>query len=466
MTQPGDIGSLRAELSGIALTRSDSGYDEARSAFNGAIDRYPAVIARCADAADVATAIKFARQCRLEVSVRGGFHSAAGSAICDDGLMIDLSSMRLVTVNPATRRARVGGGATLADVDGPTQEHGLAVPAGIISDTGVGGLTLGGGMGWLTPLYGLAADNLVSAEVVSADGRLVRAAADENPDLLWALRGGGGNFGVVTEFEFQLHPVGPVVHVGLFFYGLEQGTAALRLGREIIATQPADANLMMFGVNAPPAPFVPEQFHFMPCYALAVVGFGTEDHHARIVARIREALPPLFDFVTPIPYVQLQQMFDQAYPWGVHAYDKSLYLNELSDGAIAVIGEHLPRRSSPMSAVFIYWLGNGYTRMGDDDTGFGGSRSARFSLFLVGAAGNSEVMPSERDWVRSCWAALRPHAQGPGSYVNMEAELGEDRVRASYGPVKYERLARIKAKYDPDNVFHHNANIKPALQPI
>lgn len=466
MVQVTDIESFRTELSGTALVRGNDGYDQARSAWNGEIDRYPAVIVRCAGAADVAAAIGFARQCGLEISVRGGFHNTAGTAICDDGLMIDLSPLRQVEVDPAARRARVGGGATLGDLDAATQEHGLAVPAGIVSHTGVGGLALGGGMGWLTPQLGLTADNLVSAEVVTADGRRLRAAADENQDLFWALRGGGGNFGVVTEFEFQLHPVGPLVHLGLFFWGLDQGAEALRLGRALFATLPGNANAMISSVNAPPAPFVPEQCHFMPGYVVMVVGFGSAQDHAEVLAPIRAALPPLFEFVIPLPYTQLQQLFDRETRWGLNCYEKALYLDELTDEAISVITEQQARKTSPMSLLEFYRLGGAYGEVGDDETAFGGRRASRFGVFMVGLAENRELLAAERAWVRSFWEALRPHATGAGSYVNAMTEIEDDRVRASYGPAKYERLARVKAAYDPDNVFHLNANIKPALQPI
>jgi FAD/FMN-containing dehydrogenase len=466
MMQTTDIEALRTQLSGVVLTRGDTGYHEARSAWNGEIDRYPAVIARCAGATDVVAAIGFARQHGLEISVRGGFHNTAGTAICDDGLMIDLSPLRQVEVDPAARRARVGGGATLGDLDAATQAHGLAVPAGIVSHTGVGGLALGGGMGWLTPLFGLTADNLVSAEVVTADGRRLRAAADENQDLFWALRGGGGNFGVVTEFEFQLHPVGPLVHLGMFFWGLDQGAEALRLGRDLFATLPGNANAMIISVNAPPAPFVPEQFHFMPGYIVVVVGFGSAEEHAGVLAPIRAALPPLFEFVTPMPYTQLQQMFDQGTQWGTNCYEKALYLDELTDGAIAVITEQQVRKTSPMSLLELYRLGGAYAEVGEDETAFGGRRTSRFGVFMIGLTTNPEQLVAERAWVRSFWEALRPHATGAGGYVNAMTEIEDDRVRASYGPVKYERLARVKAAYDPDNVFHLNANITPALQPI
>ncbi len=380
--------------------------------------------------------------------------------------MIDLSPLRHVEVDPANRRARVSGGTTLGELDAATQMHGLAVPAGVISHTGVGGLALGGGLGWLTALYGLTADNLVSAEVVTADGRRLRAAADEHPDLLWALRGGGGNFGVVTEFEFRLHPVGPVVHVGLFFWSLDQGTDVLKLGRDLFATLPVQTTAMISSVNAPPAPFVPERFHFMPGYLLAIVGIGSAAEHTRVLASVREALPPLFEFVAPMPYVQLQQMLDEGARWGLNCYEKSLLLDELSDEAIAVITDHQARKTSPLSMMELYRLGGAYAEIGEDETAFGGRRSARFGVFMVGLTDDPESLAAARGWVRSFWEAQHQHVTDAGSYVNAMADIEEDRVRASYGPAKYERLARIKAEYDPDNVFHHNANIKPALQPI
>jgi FAD/FMN-containing dehydrogenase len=466
VSQTTDIEAFRAALSGIALTRGDGDYDKARAAWNGEIDRYPAVIARCADAAAVADAIGFGQQRNLEISVRGGFHNSAGTAICDDGLMIDLSPLRHVEVNPVLRRARVGGGATLADLDAAAQAHGLAVPAGIVSHTGVGGLALGGGMGWLTPLYGLTADNLVSAEVVTADGRRLRASADEHPDLFWALRGGGGNFGVVTEFEFRLHPVGPIVHLGVLFWSLEQGADAIRLARDVFATLPGHVNAMLIGANAPPAPFVPEEYHFKPGYLLAVVGFGSAEEHAGVLASTRAALRPRFEFITPMPYLQLQKMFDEEAGWGVHCYEKALYLAELSDEAITVITEHQPRKASPRSMMELVRLDGAYTEVGEDETAFGGTRGSLISVNIIAITDDSEVLAAERTWVRSFWEALRPHAAGVGGYLNAMAEIQEDRVRASYGPAKYERLARIKAEYDPDNVFHLNANIKPALQPI
>ena len=275
--------------------------------------------------------------------------------------MIHLGSMNSVTVDPTARRAVCGGGATWADVDAATQQHALATPGGFISHTGIAGLTLGGGIGWLTKKAGLSCDNLVAAEIVTADSRIVRASKDDNAELFWALRGGGGNFGVVTSFEFALHPVGPLVNLGLFFFGLENGPQALRFAREYIKTLPPEAiAFLAIGLSAPPAPFVPEQYRFRPGHALLVAGFGSAEEHERIVAPIRKAVTPLFELVTPIPYVALQQMFNESAVWGSLAYEKALYLDELSDAAIAVIGEHVPKKSSPLSFCPTFTLAGAY----------------------------------------------------------------------------------------------------------
>src|SRR5712692_5941240 len=284
--------AFRRDFTGKVITPDDPDYDTARSVWNGAINRRPALIARSSVPAEVVQAIRFGRDQSLEISVRGGGHNFAGSAVCDDGLMIDLSAMRQVAVEPSARRAVVGGGATWGDLDAASQAHGLAVTGGFISHTGIAGLTLGGGIGWLTRKAGLSSDNLIAAEVVTADGRIVRASADHNADLFWAIRGGGGNFGIVTSFEYQLHAVGPLVHLGLFFWGADKGAEALRFSREFIKTLPRDMGVLIAGLSAPPAPFVPEQYRFAPGFALVIVGFGSEQEHQRNVQTIRESLPP------------------------------------------------------------------------------------------------------------------------------------------------------------------------------
>ncbi len=456
------LGTFRATMDGSVIGPEDAGYDEARKVWNAGIDRRPAAIACCKSAADVSAAVTFAVQQGLELAVRGGGHSMGGSGVVDDGLVVDLSQLNEVTVDAEAKRARVGGGALLGDLDAAAQAHGLATPAGLVSHTGVGGLTLGGGMGWLTRLAGLSIDNLLSAEIVTADGRILRADAEENPELYWAIRGGGGNFGVVTEFEFRLHDVGPLVRFGMLFWGLDQGADVLKLARDVIPTLPREVNVIIAAVNAPPLPFVPEQFHFQPGYALLVIGFGADAVHDEAMERLREALPPSFEHVTPMPYVALQQMLDEANGWGLHAFDKAVYLEDLTDDAVAVIAKYIPEKSSPLSVVLIYRLDEAYSEVGEDETAFSGGRSPRYNAFIIALCPTSDLLVAERAWVQSCWEDLHPHGLGVGAYVNGLTDPDDDRVRASYGQAKYDRLAGIKQTYDPGNVFHRNANVKPA----
>jgi FAD/FMN-containing dehydrogenase len=462
-TVSAEIDDFREVTDGPVLAPGEPDFDTARRVWNGEIDRHPAVIARCHSTRDVAEALAFARSHHLEVAVRGGAHNTAGTGTCDGGLVIDLSAMNGVVVDAAARRATVGGGALLADLDAATMAHGLAVPAGLVSHTGVGGLTLGGGMGWLTRKYGLTIDNLESAQVVTASGEVLQASAAEHPDLFWAIRGGGGNFGVVTSFEFRLHEVHPTVQFAMFFWGLDQGREVLAAAREIIPALPRDANAVVGAVNAPPAPFVPRQHLFEPGYAMMLTGFGSEQEHAELVAEIRRRVPPLFDMVAPLPYTQLQQTLDKTNAWGLHAYEKSAYLEDLNDDVIKVITDHAHRKSSPMSGFLLYRLDRAYSWVGDDETAFSGGRSPRYAAFMLGVAPDSGLLAAERDWVRDFWAALQPHADSGGDgYLNGTAEFPDSHVRGSYGAEKYERLARIKARYDPENVFHLNANIQPA----
>jgi hypothetical protein len=423
------IDELRAAMDGPVIAPGDAGFDGGRRVWNAGIDRRPSAIARCASAADVAAAIGVARQHGLEVSVRAGAHNTAGTAVSDGGLMIDLTLLNSVTVDPATRRARVGGGALLSRK------------------------------------YGLTIDNLLSAEVVTATGQVLRAARDENPNLFWAIRGGGGNFGVVTSFEFRLHEVDPTVQVGLFFWGLDQGPEALRLAREIVASMPPEVNAVIAALNAPPAPFVPPQHHFAPGYALVLTGFGSGPEHARLVEQIRQGTPaPLFDMVTAMPYVELQGMLDGANAWGNHCYEKGTYVEDLSDEVIDVVTAHVREKNSPMSMVLFYRLDGAFSQVGDGDTAFSGGRSPRFGVFIVGVAPDADLLSLDREWVRDLWSGLRPLAFGSGDgYVNASADFAGEQVRGSYGPATYERLAMIKAAYDPDNMFHLNANVIPAI---
>jgi FAD/FMN-containing dehydrogenase len=455
------VEALRGTVDGTVSMPGEAAYDTAVSIWNGVIQRRPAAVVSCASSDDVVAALAFARDSGLEVSVRGGGHNYAGHAVCDGGLMVDLTPMKSVVVDAAARRVVCGGGTTWGELDAATQEHGLALPGGFISTTGVAGLSLGGGFGWLSRLAGLTSDNLLAAEVVTADGRVLRAASDENEDLFWALRGGGGNFGVVTSFEFGLTPVGPLVHLGMFMYAPEQGGDVFRFAREYVKGLPDECGVFLAGLSAPPEPFVPEELHLAPVYAFVIVGFGDAESHAALVQPVREAVAPLVELITPMPYTALQQMFNGSAPWGILAYEKAVYLDELSDAAIDVILEQQPKKAFPLSFLPIFVLGGAYSRAADGETGFGGRRSHTYIVNIAAAAPTPELYEVERAWVRTFWTALAPHAAGVGSYVNFMTEPEEDRVRAAYGPQKYERLAQIKAQYDPDNLFHLNANIRP-----
>jgi FAD/FMN-containing dehydrogenase len=328
----------------------------------------------------------------------------------------------------------------------------------------VGGLSLGGGIGWLSPKAGLSCDNLVSARVVLADGRVVTASQTENPDLHWALRGGGGNFGIVTEFEFALTDVGPLVQLGMFFVPVERGAEGLKAIRDSLETLPEAFGRQIVGLNAPPLPFVPEALHFAPGYMVAVVGWGTPEEHADAVAPVREAVNPAFEMVTPIPYVGLQQLIDASAPWGILGYEKAIYLDELTDEAAAVVAEHFARKTSPMSIMPVFMLGGAYARVADDATAFGGSRSAKWLFNIAAIAPEPDLLAADRTWVREFFDALTPFSSNSGGYVNFIADVGDDdRVRTAYGPEKYDRLSSIKSTFDPDNVFHMNANIKPRV---
>ena len=371
--------------------------------------------------------------------------------------------MNGVIIDPEAKRARVQGGALLADLDAAAQAHGLAVTAGIVGHTGVAGLTLGGGYGWLTRLAGLSIDNLLGAEVVVADGRILPASGDENSDLFWAIRGGGGNFGVVTEFEFRLLHVDPMVQFGFFFWGQDKARAALRLMRDVIPGLPRSLNALPVGaLTAAPAPFVPVEHNFKTGFALLLAGFGDPVEHQKAVDHIRVTEPPLFDFVTTMPYLALQGMFNEPAGWGFYNYEKGAYYEDINDEMIEILSTKGLEKESPLSAVFFARLDEAYCEVGEDDTAFSGGRCPRYSLNFAASCATSEQLPAEREWVRSLFDALRPHMLGSGAYVNILAEEEDARIRETYG-AKYARLQMIKSQYDPNNVFRRNANIRPAV---
>ncbi|HEY5980452.1 MAG TPA: FAD-binding oxidoreductase [Microlunatus sp.] len=455
------VEKLRSRIDGAVITAIDDGFDRARRSWNADIDRRPAAVVQCATGQDVVAAIGHGRDHDLEIAVRGGGHSFPGHSSCDGGLVIDLGRLNGVRVDPLTRRARVQGGALLRDLDAATQEHGLAVPAGIVGHTGVGGLTLGGGMGWLTRRGGLTIDHLVGAEVVTADGRVRHASAIEEPDLFWALRGGGGNFGVVTEFEFDLIEVAPMVQFGLFFWGAEQGRDAHAAMRDLVRDLPLSLNaIRLAAYTAPPAPFVPAGFQGLTGTGLVLVGFDDPDAHQEVCERLRTTTPPLFDVVTPMPYVALQQLLDEANGWGFYAYDKGGYFAEISDNVIEVLTTVGPRKGSPMSLASIYPLDGAYSEVPDEATAFSGGRSPRCFMTMIAMTPSQQQLPAERAWVRDLFDALEPHMLDDGAYVNVLPDNDEQHLSRSYG-AKYPRLQEIKSRYDPDNVFHGNVNIRP-----
>jgi FAD/FMN-containing dehydrogenase len=448
------VDSLRSSMKGTALTPGDDGYDDARRIWNADIDRRPAVIAQCETAEDVSAAVRFGVEHDLEIAVRGGAHSVSGKSTVDDGLVIDLSKMDSAVVDPQVRRVRCGGGALLGPVIAAAQEHGLAYPVGAIGHTGVGGLTLGGGQGWLTRKHGMSIDNLLSAEVVLADGSIVRADANNHADLFWALRGGGGNFGVVTEFEFQLHPVGPMVQLAMLFYTLDQGREFLQAIRDISTSMPAETNLIFGGLNAPPEPFVPQEHQLKPGWMAAIVGFGSEAEHAGVVARLRDAVTPLFEMATPIPYAALQTMLDEANAWGFYNYEKGCSIPELSDAVIDVLAEAMPKKVSPLSATLIYRLDGAYCDVAEDATAYSGTRTPQYGVFTFATCPTPELLDVDRAWVRDMIDALKPYSLDT-TYINAVHELDDEEARSLYG-AKYERLVQIKQKYDPTNVFRRN----------
>ncbi|MBW0094218.1 FAD-binding oxidoreductase [Pseudonocardia sp. KRD-184] len=459
-TVSGDLALLRSAVAGAVTGPDDPGYDEARTVWNADVDRRPAAIVRVTGDADVSAAVRFAVESGLELAVRGGAHGASGPAVCDGGLTIDLRDLEAVAVDPVAHTARVGGGATLAQLDAATAVFGLATVAGTVGHTGVGGYTLGGGMGWLTPRFGLAVDNLLAVRIVTADGRVRRASAEQNADLFWAVRGGGGNFGVVTEFTFRLHELDPLVQVAAFFWPQSRAAEALRLADHVMSDVAPDGNALVAMVHAPPAPFVPPELQGTPVVGIVLAGFDRARLHTDMVDRIRAALPPAFELVTPMPYVALQQMFDEGAAFGHAAYERSTFLPRLSDGAIDALVEHTAT-ADPLAQVVLMRLDRAYCEVAEEDTAFGGARTPRVMAFLVGVAADSAGPAPVRARIRALSAALEPHSLGRGTYVNALAGAEHDRVRASYGP-KYARLARIKGEWDPQNVFHRNANISPA----
>ncbi|WP_296947635.1 FAD-binding oxidoreductase [uncultured Massilia sp.] len=453
------VAGLRASLRGPVLQPGDADYDDARRVWNAMIDRRPALIARCAGTADVLAALVFARRHGLPLAVRGGGHNIAGSAVCDDGLVIDLSGMRGVRVDPDARLAWVDGGALLADVDHETQAFGLAVPLGINSTTGVAGLALGGGFGWLSRMHGLTVDNLVGAEVVTADGRRRRAGPDEEADLFWALRGGGGNFGVVTGFEFALHPVGPDVTAGLLVFPQAEGNAVLRRYRDLVDTLPDEVAIWAVLRKAPPLPFLAPEVHGTDVVALAVFSPLAPAAVEPVVARACGVGRLLGEHVGAMPYVAWQKIFDPLLAPGARNYWKSHNFTRLSDAAIDVVLRYAAAAPTAQCEIFLGLIGGRANAPAPDATAYP-HRDILFAMNVHGrwteAADDARCMA----WAREFFAAAAPHAAG-SVYVNFLTQDEQARTGAAYG-ANHARLAQVKRRYDPDNLFRFNHNIAPA----
>jgi FAD binding domain/Berberine and berberine like len=445
---------------GRVFEPDDADYEDARKIWNGDIRRRPAVIASCTGAADVLAAVRFARERELPVAVRGGGHAVAGHALCEGGLVIDLSPMTGVRVDPLGGTARAQGGCLWRHVDHEAQAFGLAVTGGIVTHTGIGGLTLGGGIGHLMRRMGLAIDNLVACDVVTATGEFLVANDNEHPDLFWGLRGGGGNFGVVTSFEYRLHPLGPTVLAGLLAWPMEQAAEVLRFYRDFVADAPDEVGIMANLRLAPPLPAIPEELHGKPIVALVVCYAGPIEKGREVLRPLRAFLPPAVDAVVPKPYVAHQAMFDPAYPHGRHYYWKAWKLPPLTDAAIDTIVDHASKISSPYSAIPIFTLGGVVGRVPDDATAFTG-RSAAHDINIVASWLPDDPEPNRhKAWARATWEALRPFSEGV--YVNFLSDEPQSHVKVAYGDRKYARLTELKSKYDPTNFLRSNQNIAPS----
>lgn len=451
------IEELRQMLHGPVLTRDDAAYDDARAIWNAMIDKRPLAIVRCTGTADVIQAVRFAREHELLVSIRGGGHNVAGLALCDDGLLIDLSLMKGVHVDTQRRIVRAQPGARLGDLDHETQAFGLAVSAGIVTTTGIAGLTLGGGFGWITPKYGLTVDNLLSADVVTAEGELVKASPNDNPDLFWGIRGGGGNFGIVTSFEYQAHPVGPTVYSGVIAHPMEKAREVLSLVRDILVDAPEELTVIPALRIAPPSPLLPQELDGKPVILVFACYIGPLEQGDQVLSRLRDYGAPAADTLGPHLFTDHQSVFDATQPAGRNYYWKSEDLPPLTDPAIDTIVAHSENITSPHSVVALFQLGGAAGRVPEDACAYS-HRNARHAI-NINASWTDEDSDKHIAWARDFDTAMQSYTLGV--YVNFLSNEGQDRVKAAYGPKKYDRLVALKRKYDPTNFFRVNQNIQP-----
>jgi FAD/FMN-containing dehydrogenase len=447
---------IRDRFTGDLLEPGDDGYDEARTVFNAMIDRRPRLIVRCAGAADVVAGILLARDTGLPLAIKGGGHGVNGHAVCDDGIMLDLSSLKRIDVDPDARVARAQAGVNWGEFDAATQAHGLATTGGRITTTGIAGLTLGAGSGWLERMFGYTSHNLLAAEVVTADGRVVRASEDENADLLWGLRGGGGNFGVVTQFEYQLHEVGPMVTGGMVLWPLQQAGEVVRFYRDWMESAPDEVGGGAAIVVAPPEPFVPADLQGKPVLAVIPISFGDPE----LLRPIREFGSPFADLVGPMPYAEVQKLLDPGNPWGNLNYWKAEAVQELSDELIDRVVSHAQGIGSPFTACFFQPLGGALGRIPADATAINPG-AGKWVVHAIAVWASEAESEHEMAWARRWGELTEPYVRA-GAPLTFSADTGADRVRATFGPEKYERLVALKDKYDPENLFCLNQNIKPS----
>ena len=444
------IERFRTAFRGELIQPGDAGYETARKIWNASIDKHPGIIARCSGVADVVAAVNFARENELLVAVRGGGHNVAGRALCDDGIVIDLSGMKGIRVDARHRTATVQGGATLGDVDRETHVFGLAVPAGVVSKTGIAGLALGGGVGWLVRKYGLTCDNVISFDIVTADGKARVASASDNDDLFWALRGGGGNFGVVTSFEFRAHPVSTVLG-GLIIYPRDQAGDVFRFFRDFTQSAPRELTAYAALMHTPDG---------IPAIAVIACYCGDVTEGEEVLKPLRAFNSPLADMIQPMPFPQMQTLLDGAFPDGIQNYWKSTFLRELSDDAIGVLVEHANRATSPLASVAVEYYGGAAGQVGVSETAFA-QRQAQYSVGILAEWTDTGESQRHVKWARDLSDSLSPFSSG-GYLLNFLGEEGEDTIRAAFGP-NYDRLMAVKKKYDPNNFFRLNQNIKPAV---
>jgi FAD binding domain-containing protein/berberine-like enzyme len=455
------VQELGATFGGALLRPEDDGYDEARAIFNGMYDRRPALVARCTGVADVVAAVNFARDSGLEVAVKAGGHSVPGYGSCDDGIVIDLSPMKGVFVDPAARTARAAGGVTWGEFDRETQAFGLATTGGRITTTGIAGLTLGSGSGWLERKFGFTVDNLLSAQVVTAAGEVITASETENPELFWGLRGGGGNFGIVTSFEYRLHPLGPIVLGGLLGYPRERAPELLRAWSDHIQDAPDELGGGFAFLTAPPEEFVPEEVRGQPVCGVVVLYAGPLEEAEPAVQQLRDLLgPPAMDLAMPMPYLVVQQLLDGANPPGRPQYWKSDTLEEMSDGAIETLIEHANRIASPFTVVVIEAKGGAIPRVPEDSMALIG-RHAPFAYYGISQWEQGDAADGQIRWAREFGQAMEPYS-AKDIALNFVMDEGNERVQAAFGPDKYARLVALKDEYDPENLFSRNQNVKPS----